>query len=74
MELEIRPIATQQQEMSFGADALRLVEPGSDRQAGSGGGGALLEMKLSNELQIKATRIHEKSKCLSFCPKLLHFT
>ena len=39
MELEIRPIATQQQEMSFGADALRLVEPGSDRQAGSGGGG-----------------------------------
>lgn len=30
-------------------------------------------MKLSNELQIKATLIHEKSKCLSFCPKFLHF-
>ena len=56
--------------MSFGADALRLVEPGSDRHQGEG---AQLEMKLSNELQIKATRIHEKSKCLSFCPKCLHF-
>ena len=40
------------------------------REAG-GGGGALLEMKLSNELQIKATRIHEKSKCLSFLSRIL---
>ena len=71
MELEIRPIATQHQEMSLGADALRLVEPGSDRQ---GGEGPQLEMKLSNKHQIKATHIHEKSKCLSFCPKFLHFT
>ena len=37
----------------------------------AGGGGALLEMKLSNELQIKATRIHEKSKCLSFLSWIL---
>lgn len=41
---------------------------------GKRGGEALLEMKLSNELQVKATRINEKSKCLSFCPKFLHFT
>ena len=59
MELEIRPIAAQQQEMSLGV----CLKVDGARKWSSGG--TQLEIKLSNELQIKATHIHEKSFILS---------